>query len=248
MDASYADFVRFSEGRQGHRENELVLKSLYEHFLDHLFPSEQPFVVAIGGSPGAGKTTFRKQFLKMDNVHLHDMDEVMVRLPGYQEDVTAIGAKKAFEKWWPTARETAQTLVLYAIESGYSILYDRTCGAEGSYFDLLHAKKRGYHIHLIGLYVDKNVAKERILRRESEEGRVMTETILNEYRARFSALWPYYLGLVDEVTLYQTNLETPMLIFSSKEGVQDVQTYQLFLEEGQPFQDFFSTIGKNLSQ
>lgn len=68
----------------------------------------------------------------------------------------------------------------------------------------------------------------------------MTEAILNEYRARFSALWPYYLDLVDEAILYQTDKETPVLIFSSKEGIQDEQAYQLFLEEGEPFQDFFS--------
>jgi predicted ABC-type ATPase len=229
--------VRFSEER-GHQEHEEALKVLYENFLDSLSPVEQPLLIAIGGSPGAGKTTFRKACLKTENVHLHDMDEVMVRLPGYQEDLKVMGAKQAFEKWWPTAREMAQTLVLYAIQSKYSIIYDRTCGAEGSYFDLLHAKSLGYHIRLIGLYVDKDVAKGRTLKREQEEGRCITEAILNEYRARFSALWPYYLALIDEVSLYQTNEETPALIFSSKEGVQDLQTYQLFLEEGEPFQSY----------
>jgi len=247
MHASYADFVRYANEQQGHIDNEPILKILYEQFLESLSPSSQPFLIAVGGSPGAGKTTFRKTFLKMENVHLHDMDEVMVLLPEYQKDLMAIGAKKAFEKWWPQAREMAQLLVHYAIESEYSIIYDRTCGAEGSYFDLLKAKKRGYHIHLIGLYVDQEKAKERVLKREQEEGRAMTEAILNEYRARFSALWPYYLKLVDEVSLYQTNLMPPVLLFSSSDGVKDTQIYQAFLEEGQPFRDFFlSKIGNPL--
>lgn len=236
----YEDFLRFAETRQEYNGDESTLKMLYEQFLDGLTPDNQPYLIALGGSSGSGKTTFRKKFLKMENVHLHDMDEVMIRLPGYQEDLPTIGAKKAFEKWWPTARKTAQLLVQYAIESGYSIIYDRTCGAEGSYFDLAFAKQKGYHLQMIGMYTDNAVAKMRILKREQEEGRVITEAIFVEYRARFSALWPYYLNLVDEASLFQTNLETPLLIFSSQDGIQDTQTYQAFLQEGEPFQDFFA--------
>lgn len=119
MHASCADFVRFAEVRQGHKENASILATLYDHFLGHLSPSDYPFLIAIGGSPGAGKTTFRKQFLKMENVHVHDMDEVMICLPGYQKDVSTIGAKKAFENWWVVAQKIAQILVLYAMESRY---------------------------------------------------------------------------------------------------------------------------------
>lgn len=241
MHASYADFLQFVEIKQGHKDNEAVLKILYDEFLDGLTPCRQPNLIAVGGSPGSGKTTFRKTFLNMKNVHLHDMDEVMVRLPGYKVDLQAIGAKRAFETWWPKAREISQLLVQFAMESDFSIIYDRTCGAEGSYFDLKQAKERGYAIRLIGLYVDKAVAKERILKREKEEGRVITEAILDEYRARFSALWPYYLELVDEAALYQTNLETPRLIFSSNEGIQDEEAYRAFLLEGESFRLPFIT-------
>ncbi len=239
MEASYADFLQFAEKKQV-QENEPVLKILYSEFLDNLSPSDQPFLTAIGGSPGAGKTTFRKQMLKLENVHLHDMDEVMIRLPCYQKDYVVLGAKKAFENWWPSARELAQLLVQYAMQSKYNIIYDRTCGAEGSYDDLLMAKKQGYRIHLIGLYVDKGVAKYRALKREQEEGRSMPEEILIEYRSRFSALWPYYLDIVDEASLYETSTEEPILIFSSKKGLFDLETYQEFLQDGEPFYDFFS--------
>ena len=238
LEASYGDFLQFAKDNK--MDNEPLLNTLYQEFLHPLTPVENPMLIAIGGGPGAGKTTFRKQFMKTENVHLHDMDEVMIRLPGYQEDLAVIGAKKAFEKWWPTARQFAQILVQYAIQSKYSIIYDRTCGAEGSYDDLLKAKKQGYRIHLIGLYVDKDIAKERVLRREREEGRFMTEEILMEYRSRFSALWPYYLNVVHEASLYQTDLEKPVLIFSSKDGVLDEKIYQAFLQEGEPFHDFFS--------
>ncbi len=239
MHAALEDFLQFAESRREVEIDGSTIELLYEEFLGNLSPSDQPQLFAIGGSPGAGKTTLRRQ-LKMENVHLHDMDELLIRLPGYQEDLQASGAKKAFEKWWPTAQKIARTLVLYAIESGYSIIYDRTCGTEGSYFDLRLAKARGYHIHLTGLTVDREVAKERILKREREEGRAVTEEILDEYRARFSALWPYYLELVDEIALYQTNPEIPRLIFSSTEGVLDEQSYQEFLRDGDSFRDYFA--------
>lgn len=42
-----------------------------------------------------------------------------------------------------------------------------------------------------------------------------------------------------EAIKYETSLEMPRLIFSSKEGMQDGYTYQLFLQEGEAFHDFF---------
>jgi predicted ABC-type ATPase len=236
MHASYEDFKCFFQGKA---EDELVWQMLYEQFFTGISPSSKPTLIAIGGGPGSGKTLFRRS-LNLTNVHVHDLDEVMIRLPGYQADLQTLGAKQAFENWWPTAQKMAQILVQYAIESGYSIVYDRTCGSEGSYSDLVRAKKRSYQIRLIGLYVDRETALERILKREQSEGRSVTEAILNEYRARFSALWPHYLKLVDEAILYDTNSSAPQLIFSSNDGVKDAATYQAFLTEGEPFVDVFS--------
>lgn len=236
MHASYEDFLRVSGGKTS---DEAVWRMLYEEFFSDISPCSEPVLIAIGGGPGSGKTTFRRS-LSLANVHVHDMDEVMVRLPGYQTDLKTLGLTKAFEKWWPTAREMAQTLVHYAIESRYSIVYDRTCGAAGSYADLVHAKERGYQIRMIGLYVDKEIALQRILKREQDEGRGMPQEILSEYRARFSALWPYYLKLADEVILYETNSDVSRLIFSSQVDIKDAATYRAFLKEGEPYRDFFS--------
>lgn len=235
--ASYDNFLLFAK-TQPKQVDETILKDLYATFLQDLTPQEKPFLLAIGGGPGSGKTTFRKQLQDIKNLHLHDMDEVMVRLPGWKKDLALLGPKKAFENWWPTAREISELLVRFAIESRYSILYDRSCGAEGSYLDILRAKQRGYRISFTGLYVDKEIVLKRTMKREKEEGRGMTEAIVNEYRSRFSALWPYYLLLADEIALFDTEKETPKLIFSSASGVQDAQLYQAFLEEGKAFKNF----------
>jgi predicted ABC-type ATPase len=183
-----------------------IYSKLYEVFLKDITPQENPILFAIGGSPGAGKTTWRQQvYGQMTNVHLHDMDEVLVRLPGYQKDLELKEPKEVFEKWWPLAREISEKLVQYAIESKYSIVYDRTCGAEGSYFHFIHAKNQGYHISLIGLCIDADLAYARVAEREKQTKRGMTQAIVDEYRARFSALWPHYLLLANEVALYESN-------------------------------------------
>ncbi|MBS0615821.1 MAG: zeta toxin family protein [Verrucomicrobia bacterium] len=240
MSSLFCNFEKFSQAI-GDQADISILQQLYNSFLEGLKPEEQPIILAVGGGPGSGKTTWRRE-QNSRNFHIHDMDEVMIRLPGYQKDLNELGAKAAFEKWWPIAQKLARAIVQYAIANKYSIIYDRTCGTEGSYQDLLSAKKLGYKIHLIGLYASREVAKERLLDREKQEGRCVTGAILDEYRARFSALWPYYLEFVDEATLYDTTEGSWHLIFSSKEGVQEAAKYQIFLENGISFKDYFSKI------
>lgn len=207
-------------------------RELIDRFLHDLPKPKQPLLIAFGGSPGAGKTTLRKRLYSSDGMHVHDLDEVMLSLSGYQADLKKEGARFAFEKWWPIAQTIAQRIVQHAIHEGYSILYDRTCGSDGSYFDFTLAKEKGYHISLTGLYADREVAKARVRKREKEEGRCVTEEIVDEYCARFSALWPRYLSLVDEAVLLCTNDEVPLLVYSSKEGTLHPKVYQKFLEEG----------------
>lgn len=205
---------------------------LSSFFFNNLTPEEHPILLAIGGGPCSGKTTWRRKMQAgLKNYFLHDMDEVMVQLPGYKEDFCILGGKAAFEKWWPHARELSEEWVRLAIKSHYSILYDRTCGAESSYKDLFQAKSQGYTVRLIGLTVDRSVGLARAVAREQEEGRVITEEIIDEYRFRFSALWPSYLAFVDEASLYDTTDDPPKLIFSSKDGVIEPILYKRFLAE-----------------
>lgn len=197
------------------------------------FANQSPTIIAIGGGPASGKTTLRcKLQAELPHYFLHDMDEELVKLPEYQKDLIELGAKQAFQNWWPLARERSEESVREAIASRQSILYDRTCGAESSYKDLLRAKNEGYFIRLTGLTVDRQLASERARIREATTGRAMTEEIIDEYRARFSALWPLYLTFVDEAFLYDTTQNPPLLIYSSKDGVLHPDLYQRFLNEG----------------
>ena len=202
-------------------------------FFYGLVPEENPILVAIGGGPASGKTTWRRKMQPaFKNYFLHDMDEVMIRLPEYRQDLAVLGSLAAFEKWWKYAMDLSEEGVRFAIASKFSILYDRTCGASGSYQDLLEAKKQGYFIRLVGLTVDRSAASFRAQKRKQEEGRAITEEIIDEYRARFSAFWPLYLAFVDEAFLYDTTEDPPEMIYSSKEGILNLERYQKFLEEG----------------
>lgn len=240
LNASYSDFLKFAVEEKRYQNKEVDLEPIYEKFLGGLSPWKNPFLIAVGGSSGAGKTTYRKTFLKIENVHIQDMDEVMIALPCYQKDLKKLGAKEAFEKWWPTAQKISQLLVQYAIRSNFSIIYDRTCGTEGSYFDLREAKEKGYYVRLIGFYIDESIARNRIKERELKENRAVTEQILKEYRARFSALWPYYLNIADEISLNLMDSKTPKIIFSSKKGVLNQNLYEDFLKEGDSFFSYFA--------
>ena len=216
-----------------HQEVVPFSSDLSSFFFKDLVPEENPTLLAIGGGPCSGKTTWRRKMqAELTNYFLHDMDEVMVRLPGYKEDFRTLGGKAAFEKWWPFARELSEEWVHLALKSRYCILYDRTCGAESSYQDLFQAKSKGYTVRLVGLTVDRSVAIERAMAREQAEGRAITEEIIDEYRYRFSALWPKYLAFVDEASLYDTTHDPSKLIFSSEDGCVDPILYEKFLAEG----------------
>lgn len=167
------------------------------------------------------------------------MDEVLVRLPGYKSDLKRLGPVPAFEKWWPTSREVSERLVHDAIEKKLSILYDRTCGAEESYFELRRAKQAGYQIHFMGFCIEPEVALKRIALREKETGRAVTPEIFEQYRARFSALWLYYLAFSDTAELHDTSGSIHKRIFSIQRGVEDPVRYLSFLEEGASFREFF---------
>jgi predicted ABC-type ATPase len=223
--ADLGDFLKFANAP----ENETLLTDLFHRYLEGLAAEDRPLLLAIGGGPGSGKTTLRKKIQETkSNIHIHDMDEVRMRIPGFLDDAKQHGALYAFEKRWSFSRDMAEILVRFAIKQRYSILYDRTCGAEGSYEDLKEAKRRGYRVTLVGLYASAEIAIERTKLRSEY---AITEEAVREYLARFSSFWPRYLSFVDEAFLYDSSQPDLRLIFSSEKGALDLRLYDQFLHE-----------------
>lgn len=201
-----ADFENYIQRETDLKLDETLIKLLFENFFSNLKPSPHPELIVLGGSPGAGKTHYRRKFLNPSNFHIHDMDEVLIRLPDYQRDSEQFGKKIAFERWWPTAQKISNVMVRFAFRHHYNVIYDRTCGTEESFLDLkaIHARKK-YHIVMYGFWVSEGIALARIKEREKHENRTVTPEITKEYLRRFSALWQNYIAITNEAYLLDNN-------------------------------------------
>ncbi len=148
---------------------ENVIEKLFKEFFADLNFSSHPKLVVLGGSPGSGKTTYRRRFLNLSDFHVHDMDEVLVRLPGYKEDCEQIDIKNAFEQWWPIAQKIANVMVRFAFKHQYNVIYDRTCGTEESFLDLkrIYEGKR-YHITIYGFWVSEEIPLTTVINKPNE--------------------------------------------------------------------------------
>jgi len=92
--------------------DEETIALFYNDFFSGLTAQKSPKIIALAGTSGAGKTTYRKKYLKsLVNYHVHDMDEILIRLPGYQNDLATGGQMKAFDLWWEKARIVCTYLI-----------------------------------------------------------------------------------------------------------------------------------------
>lgn len=214
-----------------------LIELLFEKFFSSLMATSQPKLIILGGSPGAGKTYYRRNFLALPHFHIHDMDEVLIRLPGYQKDCDELGLKAAFERWWPIAQKIANVMVRFSFSCHYNVIYDRTCGTEESFLDLkkIHEEKL-YYIIIYGFFVFERIALIRVKEREKNENRTVTPEIVKEYLRRFSALWPSYTAISNESYLLDANLGFEYSkLYEQVAGVErvfDVGHYIEFLAPG----------------
>lgn len=214
------------------------IRLLYQKFFADIQPVTKPKLIVLGGSPGAGKTTYRKAHLSVSNFHIHDLDEVQVILPGYLKDLNQHGPEVAFKNWWQKAQKIANAMVRFAFDNHYNVIYDRTCGTEESFLDI---KKlfdgKLYRVCLYGFWVTEAVALSRVKQREQHEQRTVTPDITKEYGHRFSALWPLYTRIAHEIYLINnngSNLDFPV-IYQRKNGIEKIflaNHYQAFKSAG----------------
>lgn len=204
--STLTDFQNYIQKETDLKLEEGLIELLFREFFSNLNSPLHPKLIVLGGAPGAGKTTYRKKFLNLPNFHVHDMDEVLIRLPGYQEDCKQHGIKAAFEKWWPIAQKISNAMVRFAFRHQYNVIYDRTCGTEESFLDLKHIHDaKQYHITIYGFLISEETALTRVKEREKNENRTVTPEITTEYSRRFSALWPFYINIANEAYLLNNN-------------------------------------------
>lgn len=193
--------------------DEATIFHLEREFLASAAQSDKPELLAFAGGSGSGKTTYQTKFGKKEGYFLHDMDVVMVRMPGYIAEPDLV---KAFEKTWRVAQKLSDIMVNFALDSRMNIIFDRTCGAESSFITLQRARSLGYNMIMFGLYIEEDIALARVAERSKALGRTVTEAMTIEYRARFSALWPSYLQIFDEATLLYSREDYPVIFTTSE--------------------------------
>ncbi len=224
------DFKRFFKGKLKPDEkvtsvDDVFLEQLHKEFLEGLQPALMPKMIALGGAPGSGKTTFRKKNLNLgpkENYHVHDLDEVLIRIPAYKITLKNEGPKFAFESWWLSAHRVVNIMSDYAIENGFNIIYDRTCACASSLGTLRKAKEKGYKITLYGFYIEEKNALHRIKIRAQKENRMVSGNITRVSLRKFSTLWPQYLKVVNEAHLIDGNKLYFKEIFHASNNVETI--------------------------
>lgn len=226
----FQNFISQSELHIPKEEYLDLYNVFYNVFLKDLSPLEKPSLIIFAGGPGSGKTTARREYMKdFQNFHLHDIDEVFIRLKSYQEDLKTLTALEAFDNNWQVARKVSNQLVQFAFQNKFNVIYDRTCGSEGSLADLRDAVNiKGYSVTMSAFYVGEKMALERVVNREREEGRAVEPKLVTEYTQRFSGLFKDYLSFIPDVTLFCYG----ELCFEKKTGKENIfneKAYEEFL-------------------
>lgn len=226
-------------------KDDATLTLLFNELMAGVAPQDEPLIIVVAGSPGSGKTTYRKQHLaEKVGFALRDIDEVIIRLPGYRADLAEHGATEAFIHWWRVALQIAEAVFQFALEKRLNVIYDRTCGSDIALLSLRNAKQiYKYRIEMYGFYVPVEIAEMRVKQRYlREQSRIVTDKIIRGHWEGFSALWPLYLEFVDSARLFDNTAEKEAmdgefpLICSFSQGVglavQSKTVYEDFLSPG----------------
>lgn len=202
--ANEKNFMDFIMNNKVMQVSDIEYKNFYNLFLSNLKFSDSPRIIILSGTPGAGKSTFRKKYLgTIENFHLHDMDEVIANLKGYKVDSQKHGETYAFDKWWPIAQKVVNQLTLYAFTQKFNIVYDRSCCTEQSLNDLREAVlHRGYKAKMYAFYVPEVIALDRVKKRAIKDNRADIPETVVQCGKRFSAMFANYVSFLNEITLY----------------------------------------------
>ncbi|AGH98225.1 AAA family ATPase [Micavibrio aeruginosavorus] len=180
-----------------HAIPEHMIALLRDRFIGNRAASDTPTVYCMAGIPGSGKSTYvdaaiaRGDFPR--DAFILNPDRVMEALPAYHDDVAALGAMAAFEKWEMPCRELAYDLLDQAAALRLNVIKDMGCARQENYDMLARLKSSGYRLHMIHLDCPVDLALARVQTRD----RHTPATMVNDRAASLSALLPLYRELAD---------------------------------------------------
>ena len=175
----------------------------------------------IGGSNGAGKTTFAKEFLPkyVNCLRFVNPDLIAAGLsPFAPETVAAKAGRLMLEE------------VASLVERGTSFAFESTLSGK-TYLRLLeHAKRSGYTIHLFYLWVpDPDLAIARVRDRVENGGHDVPEAdVRRRYARTLQNFFHQYRPLADIVYFLDNREREPVLVFMDQNGQTDLENPPLY--------------------
>jgi predicted ABC-type ATPase len=169
-------------------------------------------VYIVGGSNGAGKTTFAKEFIKVAGLTFLNADEIAKEIDPEDREGGKLKAGRVLFQRLEDLIAKGQSFV---IESTLSGLYLQKA--------IERFKNEGYHVSLLYVFVDSpKLAVDRVKMRVKEGGHGVPESdVKRRYFRSKNNFWTTYRYLVDEWQLFYNG---EYIIIQVACGVQDEYT------------------------
>lgn len=156
---------------------------------------ENPYLINVAGIPGAGKTTLAKKIYSEQPYLLYiSFDEIMESISYYKSDMEKLGAEEAFNNWELPARYLGYTLLKYAIEHNYPILFEHSNSIDDHIELYRTIRKMGYKVEIRFIDIDIDTALERAKQRV----RFVPESMIRDRYNLLKELNEQYKNAVDE--------------------------------------------------
>jgi predicted kinase len=173
--------------------NPLIADQMLERYLNQAEPHKTPVMMHTIGVPGAGKSTYLKQYDKTNYVVI-SFDDIMEDIPSYQTDRKLLGTEYAFQRWELCARAIGYELLFRAIARNLNIIFDNS-GSRTDHVTMLRQlkNKHGYTIRMVYFAITEELALARAATRE----RYLPPHYIPERRQIIESLLPDYQALAD---------------------------------------------------
>ncbi len=187
----------------------------YENILNDFLkmaPSvSEPVLYHMFGIPGAGKSTFYRQHSWPQHI-LVAFDDIMEKLPQYQNDLQKFGPVLAFQKWEIPARVIGYELLRRAIDEHKNIFFDHSAANTAHVNLIKNVPNYGYKTEMYQISCSLDTALQRVKDRESIINRHTPENLVRQRYEQVTKLAEQYKTIVDVFCVYDNSCNKFVLL------------------------------------
>ncbi len=166
--------------------------------------SRTPYLLQVGGIPGAGKSTFCSSCRRENSLFI-SFDKIMEMIPDYQADVYKLGRKESFHKWEIIARVIGYELLRQAVDKKLNIILEHSGVNEAHLQMMENLPKLGYDTEECFILCDIEKACKRAEEREKITNRHTPRELIEE-RAKLVEKYVHsYQKIVNHMSVYDSS-------------------------------------------